>query len=350
MTSVHAEKITYVSFSELKEQAKEGWHKQYHIKDWNINVDIDNINIVTETMPDKITIPIVTAQGVSDLSNIPHTSVLFNDPDGLSYDFITNYPENFFRDGTSAFDYFEKDVVQAENNPLSMEMADVISQKILSDFISQFPDTSLKLDESYASSKRYHVNNQTEQLLPDYNKPFSSLGDYLLSYVQCFYGIPCLNGHYNMFSCIDNGQNLPFGVVRTEITSESDYTVSAFLAKPLGILYDDVPLASFSNLLHALDDMMEKGSIYRITKLEFRLCFANNPEDMGNSYLLIPAWIIYGNGVQYPDLPFPDIEEEHNNARIRFMLHAQTLTLYGEEMPSLKEKTEVPLIGWNDVQ
>lgn len=170
----------------------------------------------------------------------------------------------------------------AEDNPLSMQEAFAFIQGKLSFVLGS--DVSLyPLHGAGTDTPRL---KKTGERLYDH-------GQYGFRLMQLIRGIPVMAGVDNLYFASNGpalGDFMPFFHVDATVYSENSYSVHANLIEETAIIHEDIPLLPFEAVKPAVEDLIKRGHIRDIYKIS--LCYIpfHNENDLGNSYILAPAW------------------------------------------------------------
>lgn len=310
-------------------------------------------NITHLNIADALPIPVVDYQKNFNLEKIEHTEQLWDMIDTLSFIYAKEYRENLVPSKPVQWLPYDGDNNQAENNALNEIDAERLVQEILKNILLQFPDSSVSLYEKFVTSKFYILKDiaELDNFIPKEENAYTDFGNYFFNYAQTYNNIPCLPTNISYFS-FNTSNPRPYLYAAVELATEKDYAVTVSLSEFIKNAHEDVPLADFSSLLNTLDELMSLGYLFDISALEFRYALADNQDDLGNSYLLVPIWVVYGKAVQEADMPFPETVEEYPSAHAiqsRFAIHAQTLRIYGYDFLN-KDNASIPVLTWENVQ
>lgn len=350
--------VQYVNFPTLKEQAKEGWHKTYHVKGWDIEAKVSDINI-TKMELEKFPVPIVSTMGKWDLSDVNYAYSSYNDKEGFNYDVVTHYPKSFAEILPENV-WFEQtfDVAEdlyAEENPMSPEDAYAFALEKIRSYATQLPNSDVILEGRNLRSRCYEIKG-TDRHVPDAldkSKPWSEVGLYEYHFQQSLHGIPLFDSPAPGYRYVgENG--IPFSYGGVNVGGAEDYGIYLRFTRELGIQYEDIPFASFPDVLKTLDAIMEEGYIYEIGDISLQYTLCENPEDVKNTYLLAPVWVLNCKTVQYKDIPFTGEPLPYSDGldpfQNRYYIHAQTLAIYGQGRYDTKGLNWIyPPFDWKEV-
>lgn len=114
-------------------------------------------------------------------------------------------------------------------------------------------------------------------------------------------------------------------IIRIMVASDIDYTMNFYPAIRDKVLVSDAPLLSFAPVKAAYEKLIETGYIRNIFDISLEYTVMANPDDLGNTYLLIPVWIASGIVVQNPAHKTPTYTDEEM-VRFRENRHHTALT------------------------
>ena len=95
------------------------------------------------------------------------------------------------------------------------------------------------------------------------------------------------------------------------------------------VLAPDLPLTPFAQVKKELERLIETGYLRSVYAVRLTYCFYNNPDDLHNTFILLPVWEVTGVYVQSPKdpTPAPKFEDEHTQRQFGGMpgyINAQT--------------------------
>ena len=141
----------------------------------------------------------------------------------------------------------------------------------------------------------------------DYNSTCTEMGVYRIVLNQTFYGIPYLatNLPFTWPLKVEEGLMLAVGEISATVGSEKDYTIAFHPVVEDAVLAQDIPLTSFADIQKEFERLIESGYIRKVNSVRLEYCFFNNPDDMHNTFILLPVWELNGVYVQNPKDPTP---------------------------------------------
>jgi hypothetical protein len=302
-----ASEETYATFSTIKKEAQEGWQQTYTFNGETIDVDVEI------EVPDVEVVPIVQVRCVGELSpvNAPENADISLYPkEGFAYS-VESRPGTISAESTKGMfrwlqDY--SDNAQAENSPLNREEAIAFVQKVIAPYVDKCGSFSYEVRRIFVESRGYKVvkSDSSGETL-DYSITCTDMGVYQITFNQTFHGIPflALNLPFTWPLKVEEGLFLAVGQINAIVGSEKDYFVAFHPVVEDAVLAQDIPLTSFADIKKEFEKLIESGYIRKVNSVRLEYCFFNNPDDMHNTYILLPVWELNGVYVQNPKDPTP---------------------------------------------
>lgn len=175
----------------------------------------------------------------------------------------------------------------ADNNPLTLQDAFGVVNK---HFHEVFPDIDLVVKD-VALEDRY-LNKKTRE-------PIRDMGGYLLICKQLFYGIPQITSAANGFEASINNETegeLLIGYdyqVYATIVADDAYTLNCKLIREKELLHEDIPLLPFSEVKPSIVELIKKGNVRNVYKVQLAYVVFDNSDDLNNSFVLLPCWVAW---------------------------------------------------------
>ncbi len=186
-----------------------------------------------------------------------------------------------------AFTEYDWSKAYADNNPLTLEDAfDIVNRH----FHDVFPDIDLMVKD-IALEDRY-LDKKT-------GKPIRDMGGYLMMCKQLFHGIPQITSAHRTFRASVNNETdgeILFSVdyeTRATIVAEDAYTLNCKLIREKELLHEDIPLLPFSEIKPNIVDLIKKGNVRNVYKVQLAYVVFDNPDDLNNSFVLLPCWVAW---------------------------------------------------------
>lgn len=282
-----AGKPQYVSIQDIREEVMGGWHETYEAHGRTIVVDVEIC------VPEVEEIPIVRVWYPGTITPLPANSdVGSSDHEGIAF-VVKSEPDMFMGYGEPVND-FEPDA-QAEESPLTAQEAQEFMLALVKQYEPQTGPLDLELRYTIASSREYaNIKRNGEKVGIDTSTPVSPMGKYGIGFWQRLHGVPLFGG---------------LGIYG-DIASTDNYLLGLFPMIETGIVEQDVPLAPFSAAKKQWERMIKAGLIREI--YEIRLCYLrfDDPDDRGQSFLLVPIWLLRGQIQDKASFPNWDLTEE----------------------------------------
>jgi len=284
----------------LKQAGETRWQQTYQAHGRTIRID------AAIEIPDVDKVPVLRATRWFPImgDDIPRWEQYFRKPDEKPYNY---YDFNILKEqGTTVFTYNITDAyssekwfgkvkyglredphahwadIYAEDNPLSMQEAFAfIQEKVSFVFSGDVP-----LYPLYGAGTDTPRLKKTGERLYDH-------GQYEFRLMQLIRGIPVMADVDNLYFPSNGpalGDYMPYFRVDATVYSEDSYSVDATLIQETAIIHEDIPLFPFETVKPVVEDLIKQGHIRDIYKIS--LCYIpfHNQYDLGNSYMLLPAW------------------------------------------------------------
>lgn len=293
------------TLADLRAQAAEGWHETYEAYGRTVRIDLDDFVPQAEAAPvllcGRHALPPEAKRdelarkyrvNVED----PKSSTFFEAREEYGTTvFGMRYP--FTLDGASgetmlntcwpqrAQAQYDWDQAYADNNPLTVRQAHDIALKLYKEVYGADQELAL---EYIGLQDRYYSKKTGE--------PIREKGCYLMRFRQLIRGIPyfacakwafvqhdsdMLEGRYNDFR------------INCSIFDKDMYYINCEPLEERSLIHEDIPLCSYEAAKAALEELILSGNIRRIFSLQFGYALYGNPEDLDETFYLVPSWIAY---------------------------------------------------------
>jgi hypothetical protein len=354
--SVLASESNYVTLDELREQTKFGWHQEYSYKGEVIEVDAKVV------LPETDKVPIVRVKWAHDLMpiNEPENAVILQADNGIGFfAMVESKPGVFWNNvpsgsGESVI-YYERSA-QAENSPLSpSDAVDFLYQKVSPYLLETGSD--IRITEILATSRRYAFQKADRSGISlDFQKPLNQMGAYEIVASQMFHGIPLVQLRPQFTDVIKTEPVIAeaMGDIEFTIASNVDYGFYLYPAVEDQLLVPSAPLSTFASVQATCEKLIESGYIRNIFDISLEYTVMLNPDDVGNTYILLPMWVVSGIIVDNPASTTPVYSDEEM-ARFRanrhqtILINAQTAT-YLNPKDTSKTRWYGSYITWDEVK
>lgn len=343
----------YVSIGDIKEEVKDGWHQTYYYNGEQIEVSVEI------TVPDVEKIPIVRVKwpGVIQLDDVPaHAVINDNGKEGFNY-YVESKPGAIFSIGAGGQQQYYEDGARAENSPLSSEEAKSFMQEKLLYYAKKIAPIDFQFSFMQTYSRSYKISSANSSgFALDYNKPTSEMGHYAIYFNQIFHGIPYVHPDIVFETHLKSEpvENATMGTLVGTVGSKDDY---AIIFNPIiedVALAEDVPLLPFSQIKAEFERLIESGYIRSVYKVQLEYVRLNNPDDLGNTYILMPAWVVDGIIMRSPKDPTPQYTDEEVARKkiygeLPAFVNAQTAKYYDPKDKSPTRKNAA-YFTWDEVK
>lgn len=347
----------YVSIADIKEEVKSGWHQTYTYKGETIQIHAEII------IPDVDEVPIVRVKWADDLHpvNEPATAEIEQLSNNGGFISFVKSKEGVFwgtsvsNDGGESIIYREQ-CAQAENSLFTPSDAIEFLYNKLDPFMEMI-GSDIKITGMIATSRRYAFQKADRSgITVDFNKPLTEMGGYDIVASQVFDGIPLVQLEPFFADSVKNerviGQSM--GYINMTLASEIDYVLHFYSAVKDKVLVEDAPLISFSKVKETCEKLIETGYIRNIFDIRLEYTVMINPDDVGNTYLLIPMWVVSGIIVESPSSKTPTYTDEEiarfrRNRHGTALINAQTAIYIGPKDTS-KTRWYGSYITWDEVK
>ena len=380
-----------ISVSELRTQAErmERW-KQNYKDDYgrSIGVDVEPIMNKIEKVPIlMMDSPVISEENVYNAFQQESVSVLEND---VAIDYTCIDPEtggnvliSLVKEDNWLYPTPECGDIDLQISILD-EKRDISSELVVLDGFFASPN-EIDMNRSYLGEKSLTVNDGMElierrmnELFPDYDLKFelfrfgvvnASEPYYSCAIRQKIYGIPILmcakdpilnagkeklgfdpqkewNSQRLKYGTYDN----PSWVVKL---SDKQFEILCSPLKIKNVIVDDVPLCGIEQVIHSIEEAIQKGYVRNVYTLRFGYCCYL---DVNENIILCPIWEVECDYMFKPEQNMADYKE-NSEVPIPSRLYYRTMIVNaqtGEFMNpvELKEKLlDCPeIITWEDIQ
>lgn len=232
----------------------------------------------------------------------------------------------------------------AEDNPQSMWDAFLFSQDKLSEICGE--DIPL-----------YPLHGGTLNRLRDKStgKALREHGNYELILAQTFQGFPLIETIFNTYTDPNppaNGEPYHYKDAYCIIYDKNSYNISARLYQTVETIAEDIPLKPFDAGKQQIEDLIKRGLIRDIYNIRLAYALFHDPDDLNNSFYLIPSWIVSCDFYRSSEAE-PVVSEwaemywnhfEYHN----LILNAQTGQLYDPFSTAIDRFLAPDIIKWED--
>lgn len=296
--------------------------------------EVDQLPVITITFPDPDQAPPVPEGGAEEERRPGNAGYMTGWAVKLRKEKLIGAPIK----GVMRISRFGPDA-QADDSPLTMAEAIAFADQTLN---SGSGNPVFRLHRSWANSRQYRAKG----LQPSMDQPVDSTGYYSLEYEQAFHGLPYY-GHISHYYALVSGYDrkpgtLPLGQCTFNIFSPECYWYYLDMSNESGILANDIPLCSLSDVIQALKQ--SGGSEINLephkpTRLRLVYLSMNNPEDRQGNPVLLPFWVL------------EDDDEPESAATPAALVNAQTGLLVDTDAPKDKgQRSEAVWLTWDDVK
>lgn len=285
--SLAASAQDYFTVSELREQAKTGWHKTYTAYGRTIEADLEPVVPQTETAPVFKAEFARIAAPRGDKAYGRQYAIL---PDTNMYAYWYSAQETPKNPKVSPRAYYvwprELDKVYPEGEALTLgEAIDVVKDTLETE---QFHLDDFSIDYPFEMTTVTDYGRRTlKQIIP---------GTYRMWFYTLLDGIPVLAHDGQCYKDKTSGWFMP--IVDAAVCSEELYNISVEMLQITQRLAEDIPLCSYADILKAIEAEIEAGHIRKVYRLEFGYVLYDDPEyttgeewSDGHCYA-VPAWML----------------------------------------------------------
>lgn len=160
-------------------------------------------------------------------------------------------------------------------------------------------------------------------------------GEYEMILAQTFHGIPLVGTIFETYMVRDApavGHLYYHTNVRSMVYDENSYEIQAALSQEIDMIYKDMPMSPFDLGKKQIEDLIERGLIRDIYHIRLAYVLFHNPDDLGNSFYLIPSWVVSCQFVKQADAEpytggWPEMYWNVDTYR-NLIINAQTGKLY----------------------
>lgn len=295
-----------VSIADIRKEVMTGWHQTYEVNGSTILVDVD-IEVPNVEFVPAIYVTLPHANIEPKLRNMDASEIVIA-ADGFGYTMPAPYHSIFPFDSDSDSQILFEENNRAENSPLSQAEAAEFYINLTKEFESEFGPQDPEVRYLMTYSRKYKILSRGTVNELDVRNPLSETGYYLVQMYQRFHGIPYLQSTPPIIvPSVGKQYTAPMGSSGGYIASENDYSFSMYPAVETGILADDLPLASFSQAKQEFEKRIKAGYIREVHSVRFGYLAYYDPNDLGNSFILLPIWELRGVIVDEPKHPTPSV-------------------------------------------
>ncbi len=203
---------------------------------------------------------------------------------------------------------------QAPNNNMTPENAVAFISAVL-DIYPEYRGARLRPSAILAQTPAYTLEKpkgKPHQIRMDLVQ--DPRGNYAAALSQELRGIPYLVGgglyYTNAIRYETETPTVP--ALWGEITSPQEYQMRTSLIRETGILQQDTPIIPFSTAKALFETWIEAGKIHSVHRVALGYMAQNDPQALGQSFVLVPVWVLYGDISTSPGHKRPrDFWDEH---------------------------------------
>jgi hypothetical protein len=350
----------YSTLADIREEAKDGWHETYEVKGKSIVVNVDIQVPEVDVVPAvRVTLP----QALCEVK-LPIAGVIrkdFIEQSGFAYTVFSH--ENSFLEGPNyagpakgeALRLLESDA-QAENSPLSREEALQFMLDLANEYEDSFGPQDLEVKLFVPHTREYKVLSRERNgaSILDFNQPITEMGYYWIAFYQRFHGIPYLHST-GPFNAPRKGMNFlaPYGRVDGLIASKKDYMFAMEPAVEIGMADENLPLCSFAQAKAEFEKRIKAGYIRDVYEVRFGYLCYQDPENLGNAFILLPVWDLRGSIADEPHSPDPIPLDSREEFTLRYggqnaLVNAQTGILL-DAKDAISARGQADILTWDQV-
>lgn len=312
-----ADKSMY-SVSEIREQAKDGWHKTYeaHGRTIAVNVpihvpEVDAFPLLkVSPMPPSMVAPI-TKQG-SKWGDIEH-GIETNNMERRMFEYFNpdnkflnerhkpdSYPKNISLKGqVLGIDAFDMDTPYSFKNPATVRDVDAMLRQVWSAYFpGEASDFMPYRVATTTGAQPYDIDK-----MEYYGEEWVDFqGSLRVNFNQLLRGIPLAgtmekaNGQTYMNTLYSNSGPFIMGNLGDLLAEDGDALAQHAIfwtVKEDAVLTDDLPLCSIDKVIAAYEGLIDKGQLRRVDNL--RLCYIGWYDKRGeDDLILLPVWVAEG--------------------------------------------------------
>ncbi len=354
LSAAAASSSKYVSISDIKKEAMNGWHQTYTYNGEDIKLDVE------VEVPNVEKVPAVLVKWPTELTPkyAPPTAEISElYPHGFIYSVLSG-PTTLTSVQSSGKDRYIENGARAENSPLTPNEALDFAQELLRPYVEDVGSFDLQLEYMDAWSRGYKAIDSTSAgPVLDYDEPTTEMGNYHIEFNQVFYGIPYTESRILFDDLSDRERTTPDGAMGEAyviVGSKDDYVLAFAPAQVDHILTDDLPLAPFSEVKKEIEKLIKTGYIRDIYRLRLVYLRLYNPADIGNTWVLFPVWEVYGEIMRKPEDPTPvydeaDMEKARKFGGTSILINAQTGQAYNRKDNS-STRSDAVFQTWDEVK
>lgn len=310
----------YATLSDIQEEVRDGWRQTYtfHGETIVVNVDVE--------VPDVDAVPALRVRCVGQLPpfNAPENAVIDVYPqEGFFYS-VQSKPGTISADSTKGRyrwlqDY--ADDAQAENSPFTREEALAFVEDTIAPYVELCGSFAYELRQMYVETRGYKVlsGDATHEVL-DKTQTCTEMGVYQIALNQRFHGISfrATRLPFTWPLKIEEGLLLAVGEMTAIVGSDQDYVIAFYPVMEDAVLTPDLPLTPFAEVQKELERLIESGYLRSVYSVRLTYCIYNNPDDLHNTFILLPVWEVTGVYVQSPKDPTPSPKFEDEETERQF--------------------------------
>lgn len=315
-----ARQKTYVTLSALREEVRDGWHQTYTFGEETIPVHVDMEVPVVET------VPALRVRCVGELPpfNAPENARIDVYPqEGFFYS-VQSKPGTISADSTNGRYRWLQDYsadARAENSLFSREEALAFVEETIDPYVALCGSFAYELRQMYVETRGYKViSGDASPEVLDKTQTCTEMGVYQITLNQIFHGIPFLATRlpFTWPLRMEEGLQLAVGEMSAIVGSDQDYVIAFYPVIEDAVLAPDLPLCSFAEVKTELERLIETGYLRSVYSVRLAYCFFNNPDDLHNTFILLPVWEVTGVYVQSPKDPTPSPKFEETQTQMQF--------------------------------
>ena len=359
---VPASAAQYVTIADIREETKDGWHETYTYKGEEIRVDAD-IEI-----PDVDKIPIIRVVLPLDMkaTHAPENAEIndeYFEGSGILYT-VESTPHvlpNTAKESKkkNGWDSYGEPGFQAEYSPLSPDDAVNIIISKLVPYSEQVGTLVFNQNYVVANSRTYERISRDEKTgieLLDYEKPLTTMGFYDINLHQSFYGVSFFRAYPSYEHPVQNEHHAASvqGMVAGTVATENDYYLMFSPVIEERVLVADAPLTSFASIKSVIEKLITDGYVRRVVSVRLGYILMNDPDALGNRYILVPTWDVSGSVVVNPKAPTPTLSYTdkymQDIGNVQFIQINAQIGKYYDINDTNPNRSNASYISWDEVK
>lgn len=352
LLTVNASSESLTSIQQIIETTPERWTETYETEWRTIEVDTEII------VPDVETFPIVKVQSMPKIDDellAEYSTVTKNRTGAFQFDKLKDdYLHNNW--GYKTIDRYGRNeipTIRPENVTISFEEAEALAFSEINRLWgldeSDFLLTTLRITSCvYQYTEKNGVKT--------WGKAVSEQGRYHFYFEQIFHGIEMEGARECYETYLTEESPLIAGFCGINFSSTLDNAkIRAILLKETEVVYEDVPLLTFSAAKEAIEQEIYAGHLRTVD--EVKLCYISylDPNDTSVRWLL-PAWYVIGDYTRDPEQEYKYIYDEYTGEEVdngfekhEVVFQAQAGTLLDYKDTRKTRRQVIDIITWEQV-